>query len=90
MTAKTKAKTKAKPAATANDGDIYHAESDLRTLIEAAKIHKHPDRHKSAMAKHAEMMAALQSIQAQQGPAMGQPQPQPAGATPPTANMGAY
>lgn len=72
------------------------AHADLRTLIEAAKIHADKGRHKAAMAKHKEMQAALNAVAAQsanapgaaQGqPPQGAPAPAPAG---PTANGGAY
>jgi hypothetical protein len=82
-------KTKAEPAKMKD----WDAASDLHTLIEAAKIHKHPRRHKDAMAKHKEMldnMAAVQA-QAQMQPPAGAPpsgQPQPGGAPIPGASGG--
>ena len=85
------------PAAGAAPGpDDYQAHSDLRTLIEAHKIHKDKTRHGAAMKKHKEMLAALQAIAAQQQQQQQQPQPapdqggapaQPAG---PSANGGAF
>ena len=43
----------------------YRAEGDLRTLIEAAKICKDPDRHAAVMAKKKLMMADLENIKAE-------------------------
>lgn len=40
----------------------YQAQSDLQCLIEAEKIKHDKKRFKAAMAKHKEMMAALQDI----------------------------
>lgn len=74
------------------DQDDMQAHADLHHLVQAAKVRAHPKRHKAAMAKHAEMLAALQQVaqQSQQQP-QGAPggAPMPAGPAP-TANGGAY
>ena len=83
------------PAASAAPGpDDMQAHADLHTLISAAKIRAHKPRHKAAMAKHAEMMAAMQQVAAQaQQPPQGAPDqgaPGPAAPAGPIANGGAY
>lgn len=82
----------AQPVATGKDKEMqdWDAHADLRTLIEAAKIHKDKPRHKRAMSKHQEMMAALQHIaqQAQQGQQPAGPEGAPPAGL--TANGGAY
>ena len=82
------------PSATGVDKDMQ-AHSDLHTLISAAKIHADKPRHKAAMAKHAEMMQAMQQVaqQAQQPPQGAMPPqggPAPAGPAGPSANGGAF
>ena len=83
--------SKAAPDKAAAGPDDYQAHSDLHTLIEHAKIHRDPKRKKAAMAKHAEMLAALQQVaaNAQQQPPQGAPAG-PAGPGVPTANGGAF
>lgn len=58
------ATTKKKAGATAvpapmNSEDSWQAESDLRTLVEAAKIRKDPKRMTAVRKKEAEMRAAM-------------------------------
>ena len=79
------------------------AHSDLRTMVEHAKIHADKPRLQRAMAKHKEMLAALQQAaaasQAMQAAPAGAPGAQPTGApgaqpggapVGPAANGGAY
>jgi hypothetical protein len=58
-----------------NEMDHMQAHGDLRTLIEAARIHADKKRHKAAMMKHQEMQAAMNAVQ--QNAAQPQPAPDP-------------
>jgi hypothetical protein len=50
------------PAAQTKEMKDFHADSDLRTLIEAEKIKNDKARYAAAMKKHAELMSAVEKI----------------------------
>jgi hypothetical protein len=59
MATTTKKKAVAVSEPSAFDEDSWRAESDLRTLVEAAKIRKDPKRMAAVRKKEAEMRAAM-------------------------------